>query len=167
MGKQQMLKIATIKLLRSSLRLAQLCYLFFLMPYVKCFFFLLISTLLQSCADNNNLLVGNWQYVRMERTDLQSPIDTLQVALLEAVYRGSELRFYEDETFVMSKQDSATNFAGKGTYKWDTRAKILTMEGNVRNTKADRMTVQVFELSADSLKIGSPEEMFVYSRLKE
>lgn len=130
-------------------------------------FFFLFAFLLQSCQEKQSTIVGMWQYERMERTDLQSDSDTLQIAMMEAVYRGSVLQFFDDARFVMSKKDSVTNFEGKGTYEMDKRKKVLSMEGNVRNKEQSRMSVQVFELSDDSLKIGSPEEVFIYSRIKE
>ena len=122
-----------------------------------------------SCRQNRDkdLIVGTWNYERVTTGALRTRADSLTHALSEMVYEGSTLVFYKNDSFEMINKDTASNFQGKGFFELDTKNGTLTLERNMNNDVSDKMAVQVIALTKDSLKIGGPNEVMVYSRAKE
>lgn len=134
----------------------------------KSFFFLLPFVLLAACAQKDkDRIVGKWKYERMVVGDLKTSGDTVAQVITEMVYDGSVLEFQPNDSFVMTNNDTASQFQGKGTYVYNAKENTLTMQGGVKATSEDRMKVEVKELTADSLKLGNANEQIIYSRLKE
>ena len=130
---------------------------------------LVAMVLVSSCeaTGGKNLIVGEWNYERMTTGPLRTNADTLAHALAHQLYDGSSLAFYKNDSFEMLNRDTSSYFQGKGLYQLDAKNKTLTMERGVKNGVSDKMTVQLMELTKDSLKMGGPNEMLVYSRVKE
>jgi len=113
------------------------------------------------------LLVGEWHYQRMTTGNLLTRADSLAHALSELQYEGSTLIFYKNDSFELTNKDTASSFQGKGLFTIDDKTGTLLLERGIKNGVSDRMAVQVLELTQDSLKIGGPNEVMIYSRVKE
>ena len=135
---------------------------------IKSFLSLLPILLLAGCAQKSkDRIVGKWKYERMVVSDLKTKGDTLAQVIAEMVHDGSVLQFHANDSFVMTNKDTASEFQGRGTYKYNTSKNTLTMQGGVKATAEDRMIVEIKELTADSLKLGNTKEQIIYSRVKE
>ena len=132
--------------------------------------FFLLALLVVSCRQpqqQDNLIVGSWQFERMTTGPLQTSADTLTHLLAERVYLGSILRFGKDKNFEMSNRDSTSEFQGKGTYAISLADSTLTMERNTKGKGKEKVTMQLMSLTADSLKLGNETDMMVFSRMPQ
>ena len=130
---------------------------------------LMLGVASASCNQNKDkgLIVGTWHYERVTTGELRTRADSLTHVLSEMVYDGSTLVFYNNDSFEMINKDTASSLQGKGFFELDAKNKTLTLERSLKNGVSDKMAVQVLELTKDSLKIGGPNEVMVYSRAKE
>ncbi|MGV3657835.1 MAG: hypothetical protein ACO1NX_07765 [Chitinophagaceae bacterium] len=129
-----------------------------------------MALLVVSCRQpqqQDNLIVGSWQFERMTTGPLQTSADTLTDLLAERVYLGSILRFGKDKNFEMSNRDSTSEFQGKGTYAISLADSTLTMERNTKGKGKEKVTMQLMSLTADSLKLGNETDMMVFSRMPQ
>ena len=133
----------------------------------KSFFFLLSVLLLAACAqESKNKIVGKWKYERIV-VNAKTGADTMGVGIGEMVYEGTVLAFYQNDSFAMINQDTASDFQGTGTYEFNDVENTLTLQGGVKMSAEERMKVKVKELTEDSLKLGNTNEQMIYSRVKE
>ena len=131
--------------------------------------FLITGFVFTACRQNidKDLIVGEWHYERVTTGGLLTRADTLAHVMSEMMYEGSTLIFYKNDSFEMTNKDTTSDFQGKGFFELDAANQTLTLERGMKNGASDKMAVQVIELTKDSLKIGGPNEMMVYSRAKE
>ena len=134
-----------------------------------CIALILFSVLTHSCITKtkDELIVGKWQYVRMDLHELTNGQemdmkDQFALSIYEGQLKSTTMQYYKDKTFESKMGDNALSKPLFGTYKLINDGKYIEeTKTNPINEKTTTERSEIIELTSDTLKLRSEEGLTV------